>query len=65
MSVIAFRSSVPRARHRPIPTALVRDLVAVGLITEERRPSAWHRVEKRVGRETVAAVRALLIRDDS
>jgi hypothetical protein len=60
MSVIAFRPSPPHAAERQIPVALVRDLVAVGLLTEDPRPPAWRRLEARLGPQTFVAVRDLL-----
>jgi hypothetical protein len=63
MSVIALRTSPPRAVERQIPVALVRDLVAVGLLTEDLRPPAWRRLEARLGPQTFAAVRELLEQD--
>jgi len=38
----------------PIPLSLVRDLVAVSLLTEDGRPPARWRLERALGRELAA-----------
>jgi hypothetical protein len=60
MTALALHSRSCRApRRSPIPKALVRDLLAVGLLTEYR-PPARRRLERKIRPETLAAVRRLL-----
>jgi hypothetical protein len=62
MKVSAFVQPTPPSGGRPsgVPTLLVRDLVAVGLLTVER-PSARSRLEAKVGRETATALRRAVL----
>jgi len=46
----------------PIPLPLIRDLVAVALLTEDVRPSARWRLERVLGRDLVSR---LLARDSA
>jgi hypothetical protein len=46
-----------RTRER-IPQLLVRDLLAVGLLTADRLP-AWRRLEQAVGVETASVLREI------
>jgi hypothetical protein len=56
---VALRTHYPSIRSREqIPRLLVRDLMAIGLLTADR-PSARARLERALGHETAALARRL------
>ena len=60
MTALALHGRSPRPRRvSAIPASLMRDLLAIGWLTEHR-PSAQRRLESRLAPETLANVRRLL-----
>jgi hypothetical protein len=55
VTVLAHNTSPRFARKEVVPTALVRDLLSVGLLTEYR-DSARTRLERLLGPDTTASV---------